>query len=382
MMIDKCRLTLLWHRTIRLEWICLMAGEKLRRCSCSKRRKSLLTWVSRSKRNASNSPPNSPVGTWPRSMFGTRPWVLDPSIAIGLLTLLRRSRTRARTASQADAGADNATSEDNAPPLASIYDTIVSDTTSNDTKATSDFVMTPTPVRVANFSDERFPDLVCALRRYYGPILEAYSGLPENESKFPDPEIIPRDQLDYATSKTVQPMSGKDGGPGPWVRITFRDREAAQRALEGSSKGELVVGGRTIIISPWVEDHIAVSDAGLPFSTTMDIDPPTLRRRSSVNPTPSLGGGSVFGEPTSSGNPAVDGSGVALSDHMPGARRVVPKRVEFAKKEGWISRWVNALLSATPRGGGTGPAARQGWGSSIGGWYRYIMDEVVGFKYL
>jgi len=177
-------------------------------------------------------------------------------------------------------------------------------------------------------------------------------------------------------------MSGKDGGPGPWVRITFRDREAAQRALEGSSKGELVVGGRTIIISPWAEDHIAVSDAGLPFSTTMDIDPPALRRRSSVNPTPSLGGGSAFGEPTSSGNLAVDGNGVALSDHMPGARRVIPKRVEFAKKEGWISRWINALISTAPRGGSTVPAARQGWGNSIGGWYRYIMDEVVGFKYL
>ncbi|KAF8540252.1 hypothetical protein BDD12DRAFT_834429 [Trichophaea hybrida] len=343
------------------------------------------------KRTTSTSPPNS--GIWPKSMFGTRP----------------PSRTRARTSSTSDIGADINTLEENAPPLASIYDTYIpnppppaSTTTTTSSDPPKPPTMTPTQVRVSNFSEDRFPDLIRALRRYYGPILEPYSGLPESESKFSDPEIIPRSQLDFKTTRMIQPMSGSEGGPGPWVRITFRDREAAERAIEGAGKRELMVGGRTILITPWVEPETVTE---LPF--TMDT--------SSSEPTPGVGRrGSrtsfsqqqqqrrpstlqVFDEPPSSSSTTTTtttGGGAAetqlLSEYLPGAKLVIPQQVEFAKKEGWLSGWANALVGAG--GGGsvrssTAPTAaamnnQGGWTGSLGRSYRYVMDEVVGFKYL
>jgi hypothetical protein len=241
-------------------------------------------------------------------------------------------------------------------------------------------------VKVAGFSEERFPELIRALRRYYGTILEPYSGLPESESKFFDPEIVPREKLDYQTAKMVQPMSGHEGGPGPWVRITFARRESAERAIEGSQRGELAIGGRTIIITPWVEEPVQQQQqqqkqeapAELPF--LMDVEPATptpvmpLRRVSSV-------GQRLYEEPPSSTN------GEPQSQHLPGAKLLVPKQVEFAKKESWLGSWTNALISGGGGGAGAGggkTAAQksqeeQGW---VTGTYRYFMDELVGFKYL
>jgi len=294
---------------------------------------------------------------WPKHMFGTRP----------------PSRSRARTSSTPDIAGD-IVNEDNAPPLASIYDSCRAMPAPAETNLPVEPTMTPTQVRVANFSEDRFPDLIRSLRRYYGSILEPYSGLPESESKFSDPEIIPRDQLDLATAKMVQPMSGRDGGPGPWVRITFRDREAAERALEGSSRGELVVGGRTVVISLWEQNPIVQPE--LPFSMEVEPTPvPSSRTLRRVSSSGSSGRPSLFEETLE--------PGAQLSQHMPGAKLLVPKQVEFAKKEGWLAGWATALIGA----GGTRSALRSseqagGWGTTLGRIYRYIMDEVVGFKYL
>lgn len=297
------------------------------------------------KRTTSHSPPLS--GGWPKSMFGTRP----------------PSRTRART-STPDVNSDFASNEENAPPLASIYDSHVTPAPPAPVEPT-ETPMTPTAVRVANFSEDRFPDLIRALRRYYGPILEPYSGLPLSESRYRDPEIIPRDQLDHKTAKMVQPMSGSEGGPGPWVRITFRDREAAERAVEGSSRGELSVGGRRIVVTYWEADPVKEV---LPFA--MEVDAPAMpvkqtpRRMSVVRP-----------PPEELPQDAV------LSTHLPGARLLVPKQVEFAKKDGWLGGWfagVPSVMVASSK-----PAAQSdSWLGSVGRGYRYVMDELVGFKYL
>jgi hypothetical protein len=315
-------------------------------------------------------------------MFGTRPYDSPLPRSPPVPNARRPSRTRARTNSTPDVSSD-LVSEDNAPPLASIYDTWAAPaSTGGESKAAPGPAWTPTQVKVAGFSEERFPELIRALRRYYGVILEPYSGLPESESKFFDPEIVPREKLDYQTAKMVQPMSGHEGGPGPWVRITFARRESAELAIEGSQRGELVIGGRTIIITPWVEEPVQQQQqqqqkqeapAELPF--LMDIEPTTpkpmlpLRRVSTT-------GQRLYEEPPTNGEPQ--------SQHLLGAKLLVPKQVEFAKKEGWLGGWANALIS----GGGGGksvaqkPHEEQGWGSSITGTYRYIMDEVVGFKYL
>lgn len=242
--------------------------------------------------------------------------------------------------------------------------------------------MTPTQVRVANFSEDRFPDLIRALRRYYGPILEPYSGLPESESKFSDPEIVPRSQLDSATAKMVQPMSGSEGGPGPWVRITFRDREAAYKAVDDASRGELNVGGRTVIIGMWEKEG---ADAGLPFMMDIDTAPAGGRRMSRSGSFSGLasrrtGSISIFDEQAPA---TTNANGEQLSEHMSGFRVVVPKQVEFSKKDGWISGWTNLLLAkGTASAASRGNQGDNGWGSSLCRAYRYIMDEVVGFKYL
>ncbi|KAH0613953.1 uncharacterized protein H6S33_005839 [Morchella sextelata] len=324
------------------------------------------------KKNLANSPPTSPGGNWPKSMFGSRP----------------PSRTRNRTSSTSDEAPLHST-DTNAPPLLSIYDTLTYD--SAPSEKPSECTFTPTQVRVANFAEGRFPELIRCLRRYYGVILEPYSGLPPTENKFHDPEIVPREQLDLKTLKMIQPLAGAEGGPGNWVRITFRDREAAERAIAGSDRGELIIGGRTIIITPWKDE--AASDVPLPFTATqMDIDmppAPPLRRNSIPTPpsprlvrkTPS-GGMEEFGSGSSNG-----GDGVLYSEFMPGARLIVPKPVEFAKADGWLSGLVNSLVSA-PRnvvgnsgsGGAAGGGGGNGWG--VVSAYRYIMDDLVGMKRL
>lgn len=231
--------------------------------------------------------------------------------------------------------------------------------------------MTPTQVRVANFSEERFPDLIKALRRYYGPILEPYSGLPQSESKFSDPEIIPREKLDSNTARMVQPLTGSDGGPGPWVRITFRDREAAERAVAGTARNELVIGGRTIYITPWDLDPI-VSDQGLPFQM-MEVDAPgpgtsSHHRRHSRT-------GMDAPAPVAATDPAANG---LFSEHMPGAKLAVPKQVVFEKQEGWLNTATNALIGSANRSS----VLPAGQSSGISGVYNYIMNDVIGFKYL
>lgn len=330
-------------------------------------------------------------------MFGTRP----------------PSRTRARTASTPDLAADLANTEENAPPLMSIYDNFLpasaSASAASAAPATAaipptapiaaagvssdgskEYHMTPTQVHVANFSEERFPDLVCALRRYYGPILEPYSGLPASESKFSDPDIVPRDRLDLKTARMVQPVSGSDGGPGPWVRITFRDRDAAERAVDGAARGELVIGGRTILIAPWEKD---AAEPTLPF--WIDGEPATTATATGVAAATAAAAAATVPQmqrrpsrPTVTQvfeDPPAD---VVLSEHLAGAKVLVPKQVEFAKREGWLSGWTNALVGAgrpPPSVAGTAPHAPAeplGWTGGLGRSYRYVMDEVVGFKYL
>ena len=176
----------------------------------------------------------------------------------------------------------------------------------------------------------------------------------------------------------VQPMSGNG-----WVRITFRDREAADRALDGASRAELSVGGRTIAITRWDGDGSVPAE--LPF--LMDVaaaaaTEPAQRRgsRASFSQQRRPTAAQVFEDPA----PAPQD---LLSEHMPGTKLIVPQQVEFAKKEGWLSGWTNALVGA---GGGRGVVATTaaagknegGWTGSLGRSYRYVMDEVVGFKYL
>lgn len=255
--------------------------------------------------------------------------------------------------------------------------------------SSKEFHMTPTQVRVANFSEARFSDLVCVLRRYYGPILEPYSGLPASESKFSDPDIVPRDRLDLKTARMVQPMSGSSGGPGPWVRITFRDREAAERAVDAASRRELVVGGRTILITPWEKDPAI--EPTVPF--WMDGEPSA----GAVTGVAAAAAAAAATVPQIQRRPSRSAvaqafedlpADVMLSEHLAGAKVLVPKQVEFAKREGWLSGWTNALVGAgRPVSSVAGaaphvPAEQLGWMGSLGRTYRYIMDEVVGFKYL
>lgn len=310
------------------------------------------------RRTNSTSPP-TPQGTWPRSQFGTRP----PS---------RIRRTSATPDSHSAANPEN-----NLPPLASIYDDLsfpASPPTSDLPAAPPSYTLTPTAVRVANFSEDRFPDLIRALRQFYGVILEAYSGLPESESKFPDPEIYPRDKLDAKVLAAVQPCAGADGGPGPWVRVTFAEREAAERAVAGAERAELVIGGRRIMMSMWAEEPVA-----------MELDEPVMssvpvqqqrRRRSSVVERPDLS------RPTESSNFGGGNGHAEFSSVMPGAKIAVAKPVEFAKKEGWLSSWTNSLgktVAAPQQQQGQGQG---GWGQTLVGGYRYVMDDLVGFKHL
>ncbi|KAL7266743.1 hypothetical protein RUND412_010695 [Rhizina undulata] len=343
------------------------------------------------KKTTSSSPPNSPGANWPKSMFGTRP----------------PSRTRNRNSSTTEENSLHA-ADNNLPPLASIYDSLPFDPTPVETKP-SETTFTPTQVRVANYSEDRFPDLIRALRRYYGVILETYSGLPENESKFHDPEIIPHEQLDLKTLRMTQPLTLSEGGPGNWVRITFKDRESAERAVSGSEKGELVIGGRTIIISYWNAEPIV--DIPLfpssSLSTVMDIDverPSTPKRTSTappmgMTPTPIRRVASAYDDNTvfpttsdsfpaevsatvSSTNAGTAGS-LLYSEHMPGAKLIAPRQVEFAKKEGWFSGWTNSLSApkvVVGRGTQSGAQSDEGWG--LGGLYRYVMDDLIGMKRL
>ena len=185
------------------------------------------------------------------------------------------------------------------------------------------------------------------------------------------------------------------------MRITFRDREAAYKAVEGASRGELNVGGRTVVITFWENEGGA--ETGLPFM--MDIDPApsggAVRRQSRSGsfssgsfPAPGSfsalaarrpGSISIFDESAPANTNA---NGEQLSEHMPGFRVVVPKQVEFSKKEGWFSGWTNSLVGAGAAKSTSNPASApqhhydEGVGSTIGRGYRYFMDEVVGFKYL
>lgn len=267
----------------------------------------------------------------------------------------------------------------NAPPLVSIYDSLPFDPTPSE--KSSEAIFTPTQVRIANFSEDRFPDLIRSLRRYYGVILEPYSGLPESEAKFHDPEIVPREQLDLKTLRMIQPLAGADEGTGSWVRITFRDREAAERAVAGSERGELVVGGRTITTNFWKEDP--VNDIPLPFPVTqMDIDTPVPVPRKSNNNNQAPPSPRLIRKTPSGFDAEVNGNGEGgnvYSEHMPGAKVIVPKQVEFAKADGWFSGWTNSLVS-TPKVVVGSQGGGDGWG--VANAYRYVMDDLVGMKRL
>ncbi|KAI5778669.1 hypothetical protein EDC01DRAFT_672977 [Geopyxis carbonaria] len=322
-------------------------GEDLFGSEVPERRKPTL------KKTTSSTSPPTPAGQWPKAMFGSR----------------APTRTRSRTSSTPDINLGHDASANN-PPTNSIYDDLRSDPIPTESKPLEP-TMTPTQVRVANFSEERFSDLIRSLRRYYGPILESYSGLPESESKFPDPEIIPREKLDSNIARMIQPLTGSDGGPGPWVRITFRDREAAERAVAGAAKNELVIGGRIIYITFWDLDPI-VPDQGLPFQM-MDIDAPGPgtsghhRRRSRTGMDAPI--------PVPVTDPAANG---LFSEHMPGAKLAVPQQVVFEKQEGWFNSATNALIGSANRPSVL-PAGQSG---GISGVYNYIMNDVIGFKYL
>lgn len=315
-------------------------------------------------------------------MFGSRPWVASPA-AFAQLMLNRPSRTRGRSSATPDDLLH--TGEPNLPPLASIYDEMKFDTSPVE-PTPAEAAWTPTQVRVANFSEERFPELIQALRTYYGPILESYSGLSDAESKFPDPDVIPREKLDASILRMVQPASGSEGGPGPWVRITFRDHEAAERAVVGSERGELEVGARVIRIEFWndesVRDVLPFTIAA-PLPQQMDIDAgpssaaTTPRRNSTpiVRPTPMQ-----HRRLATAADGAMDTGGDGeYSNFLPGAKLVVPKPVEFAKKEGWLSGWTSTVAAAPMA---VAPGASKSWAQSIGGLYSYIMDDLIGFKYL
>ncbi|TGZ85595.1 hypothetical protein EX30DRAFT_337936 [Ascodesmis nigricans] len=317
-----------------------------------------------------NSPPLS-NGAWPKSMFGSRP----------------AARTRARHSATPDFNIDQTTSEGNLPPLTSMYDDLPFDaaTTINSGNVDS---MTPTQVRVSGFSNNRFNDVVRGLRRYYGPILEAYSGLPESECKFPDPEIYPRESLSEKVRNMTQPCTGTDEVLGNWVRITFKDREAAEQAVAGSASGQFMIGGRRLTIAMWDTN----SSGQAVYDDSMELDaPPTdalidrrnsAGRRNSTGRRNSLGavGARSFTPGTPGRQPQLGNNG-EYSQHVPGAKVLAPKQVAFQKKDGWLSGWIGGAPAAKPaqqaqqQGGG-------GWGSSIAGGYRYLMDEVVGFKYL
>lgn len=261
----------------------------------------------------------------------------------------------------------------------SIYDSLPFDPTPSE--KSSEAIFTPTQVRIANFSEDRFPDLIRSLRRYYGVILEPYSGLPESEAKFHDPEIVPREQLDLKTLRMIQPLAGADEGTGSWVRITFRDREAAERAVAGSERGELVVGGRTIMTNFWKEDP--VNDIPLPFPVTqMDIDTPAPVPRKSNNNNQAPPSPRLIRKIPSGFDAEVNGNGEGgnvYSEHMPGAKVIVPKQVEFAKADGWFSGWTNSLVS-TPKVVVGSQGGGDGWG--VANAYRYVMDDLVGMKRL
>jgi hypothetical protein len=177
----------------------------------------------------------------------------------------------------------------------------------------------------------------------------------------------------------IQPLAGADGGPGPWVRITFTNREAAERAVASSHMGELVIGGNHVRITMW--DESAINDTSLPFaSSQMDIDPPTIPVLQRNN-TPLVQTQSSHIRRTSSfpDDSSVDTAGGVYSEHMPGAKLVTVKPVEFAKKDGWLSGWTGSIASAPKT---VTPNAPKSWGQTIGGTYHYVMDELVGFKYL
>lgn len=315
-----------------------------------------------------------PVTEWPKASFGTRP----------------ASRKRTRASNTEPAATDIIALEDNTPPLISFYDEYAVDVVPKESKLPNDAPKDPTQVRITNYSEDRFPELIVALRKYFGPVLEAYSGLPESESIFPDPEIFPREFLDEEVTKMVQPCSGSEGGPGPWVRLTFCDKETAEQAVEASRRGELVVGGRAVRITLWEKDPI-VPDIALPFSMVTEVDPPGVKR-TAAGRSSSLGfrSNSIFEDPsppTVGVSSATDVGGAYQSEFMPGAKVIVPRPIRFANKEGWLAGWVNSLLGAgTKTGGGeyatVQPTESQGWFYSLGRIYRYLMDEVIGFKYL
>lgn len=287
------------------------------------------------------------------------------------------TRTRNRSSSVTDDTAFQ-TTDTNAPPLLSIYDSLPFDTPPTESQP-ADAAFTPTQVRIANYSEDRFPDLIRSLRRYYGPILEPYSGLPASESKFHDPEVMPREKLDAKMLRMTQPLAGADGGPGHWVRITFAYREAAERAVAGSAKKELVIGGRTIMVTLWTEDPI--SDNPLPFSSSqMDIDPPLASRRGSTMQSPGTPRRLPSGleEAVASGGEG----GNVYSEYMPGAKIIVPKPVEFAKNEGWFSSLAGSLVAGPKAAVTSGQGSGEGGGWGIADLYRYFMDDLIGMKRL
>lgn len=166
-----------------------------------------------------------------------------------------------------------------------------------------------------------------------------------------------------------------------WVRITFRDREAADACIRSSQIGELIVGGRRLTVEPFNEEARQ-----------------QLRVLDQIDDMPVNGGSMMFGARRGSGSGRRGSAGMAgmrpfglsagqqsggdgdyYSQHVPGAKIATPKPVAFKQKEGWLS---------TLAGGSGQPQQKKveeqqgqpgGWGSWA---YKYLMEEVVGFKYL
>lgn len=162
--------------------------------------------------------------------------------------------------------------------------------------------------------------------------MEAYSGLPDRECHLLDPEIYPRDKLDAAVLEMVQPCA-REG----WVRITFAVKEAAMLAVESAERGELVVGGLRVRVGWWTEEKVERA-----------VEEPMME---------------TAGEYGVSGAQQ-DGAGESV--WVRGATRAAVKPVEFAKVDGFWWGLAKAALGGS-----------EIWFGEV---FKWVMDEVIGFK--
>ena len=241
--------------------------------------------------------------------------------------------------------------DDNAPPLVSMYDDMIieeqrqmkvtelsaaTQQIGGNTNGPSSTVTgrplfdKPKAIRVSNYSEQRWPDVLSILAQY-GTILERFEELRKRGNYDPIPTKVLVESEDEVVRSSRLLFTGEG-----WTKVTFATRDTAERLIAES--GNITVGGRSLVIEAWKpEIHGRPRQEGFISMSRVNSAAENIRRAittavdepvTSVLPRRRTDSQSIFDDPFATPRPSRMGgaeTGPAVSLSTPGGSKLSTK---------------------------------------------------------